>query len=158
MAPLIRRGVQVDAPVLKGLDAIVALGRARAECTDHWLCDSPVLVAEVEGPAVGYGVFDLGLFGQSNVAMLMIHEDYRGQKIGERILLMLEEFGDMPKFFVATSQSSHRMQRHLSRTGNRPGGCIHGLDPHDSQIVFVKDIGGGKNVYRAGVRTHGTVL
>jgi ribosomal protein S18 acetylase RimI-like enzyme len=149
MEPLIRRGTQADAPVLKDLDTIVPIDPARAECIDHWLRDDPVLVAEVEGRVVGYGVFDHGFFRQSNVAMLMIHEDYRGQKLGEHILRKLEQLGDTPKFFVTTNQSNHRMQRLLSRMGYRPGGYIHELDQGDPELVFVKDIGMAQQDARA---------
>ena len=108
MEALIRRGTQADATILKDLDTIVPIEPARAESIDHWLRDHPVLVAEIEGRVVGYGVFDHGFFGQSNVAMLMIHQDYRGQKLGEQLLRMLEKLGDTPKFYVTTNQSNHR--------------------------------------------------
>jgi ribosomal protein S18 acetylase RimI-like enzyme len=141
MGALIRRGIEADASALKDLDTIVPIDPARAECIDHWLREELVLVAEVQGRVVGYGVLDHGFFGQSNVAMLMIDEDYRGRKLGERILRKLEELGDTPKFFVTTNLSNHRMQRLLSRMGYRPGGYIHELDPGDPELVFVKDIG-----------------
>jgi ribosomal protein S18 acetylase RimI-like enzyme len=141
MEALIRRGTRADAAVLKDLDTIVPTDPARAESIDRWLRDDPVLVAEVGGRVVGYGVFDHGFFGQSSVAMLMIQEEYRGQKIGEHILRRLEVFGDTPKFYVTTNQSNHRMQRLLSRMGYRLGGYIHELDPGDPELVFVKDIG-----------------
>jgi ribosomal protein S18 acetylase RimI-like enzyme len=140
MEPLIRQGTQVDAPAMKGLDTVVPIDLARAESIDRWLGSGSVLVAEVNGRVVGYGVFDHGCFGQSNVAMLMIHQDYRGQKIGEHLLRKLEGLSDTPKFYVTTNQSNHRMQRLLSRMGYRPGGYIHELDPGDPELVFVKDI------------------
>lgn len=96
MEPLIRRGTQADAPVLKALDTMVPLDRARAESIDRWLRDDPVLVAEIDGRVIGYGVFDHGFFGQSNAAMLMIHEDHRGQRIGEHILRKIEALSDTP--------------------------------------------------------------
>jgi ribosomal protein S18 acetylase RimI-like enzyme len=140
MEPLIRRGTQADAPILKDLDTMVPIDPARGESIDQWLREDPVLVAEVDGRVVGYGVFDHGFFGQSNVAMLMIHREFRGRKLGEQLLRKLEELGDTPKFFVTTNQSNHRMQRLLSRMGYRPGGYIHELDPGDPELVFVKNI------------------
>jgi GNAT superfamily N-acetyltransferase len=141
MRPVIRLGSNADAPTLKELDTIVPIDPARAESIDRWLRDDTVLVAEVDGRVVGYGVFDHGFFGQSNVTMLMIHHDYRGRKIGEHILRKLEALGDTPKFYVTTNQSNHSMQKLLSRMGYRPGGYIHELDPGDPELVFVKDIG-----------------
>ena len=140
MEPLIRLAIQADAQSLKDLDAVVPHDSSRANAIDQWLRDDPVLVADIDGRAVGYGVFDHGFFGQSNVAMLMVHSDHRGRRIGERLLRKLEEFGDTPKFYVTTNQSNHRMQRLLCRLGYRPGGYIHELDPGDPELVFVKDI------------------
>jgi ribosomal protein S18 acetylase RimI-like enzyme len=144
MEPVIRRGTQADARILKDFDTMVPTDPARAESIDHWLGDTPVLVAELEGRVVGYGVVDHGFFGQSNVAMLMIHREYRGRKLGEQLLRWLEELADTPKLFVTTNQSNHRMQKLLSRMGYRPGGYIHELDPGDPELVFVKDIGMGR--------------
>lgn len=141
MEPLIRRGMPTDASALKDLDSMVPLDPTRAGSVDRWLRDDHILVAEVDGRAVGYGVFDHGFFEQSNVAMLMVHKEYRGRRIGEHLLRMLESLGDTPKFFVTTNQSNHRMQRLLSRMGYRAGGYIHELDPGDPELVFVKDAG-----------------
>ena len=90
MEPLIRRGMPTDASALKDLDSMVPLDPTRAGSVDRWLRDDHILVAEVDGRAVGYGVFDHGFFEQSNVAMLMVHKEYRGRRIGEHLLRMLE--------------------------------------------------------------------
>lgn len=137
---LIRVGERADASELKALDTAARIDPGRAASIDRWLRDDPVLVAEIGGRVVGYGVFDHGFFGQSNVAMLMIHEDFRGRRLGEVMLRRLEELGDTPKFYVTTNQSNHRMQRLLARMGYRPGGYIHELDPGDPELVFVKDV------------------
>jgi GNAT superfamily N-acetyltransferase len=139
MEPVVRQATEADAQDLKDLDTIVPVEPARAESIDRWLRDTPVLVAEVDGRVVGYGVFDHAFFGQSNIAMLMMHQDYRGRGIGEHILRKLEKLADTPKIYVTTNQSNHRMQRLLSRMGYRPGGYIHELDPGDPELVFVKD-------------------
>jgi ribosomal protein S18 acetylase RimI-like enzyme len=140
MQPRIRRGTPADAAALRGLDTTLPVDPARAVAIDRWLTNDHVVVADLDGRVVGYGVFDHGFFGQSNVSMLMVHRDYRGQRIGEHILRRLEALGDTPKFYVTTNQSNHRMQRLLSRMGYRPGGYIHELDPGDPELVFVKDI------------------
>lgn len=140
MEPVVRSATRAEAQALKDLDTLVPTDPARAACIDRWLRDDSVLVAEVDGQVVGYGVFDHGFFGQSTVAMLMIHPGFRGGGIGEHILRRLEALGDTPKFYVTTNQSNHRMQRLLSRMGYRPGGYIHELDPGDPELVFVKDL------------------
>jgi len=140
MEPVIRKATRADAQALKDLDTIVPHDPGRASAIDRWLRNDTVLVAEVDGEVAGYGVFNHGFFGQSNVDMLMIHPDWRGRRVGEHILAELEQLGDTPKFYVTTNQSNHRMQRLLSRMGYRPGGYIHELDPGDPELVFVKDI------------------
>ncbi len=137
---VLRRATQTDAPEIKTLDTRVPSDPSRAENIDRWLGEEVVIVADMNGTLLGYGVFDHGFFQQSNVAMLMIHPDHRGCGIGEQILRSLEEFGDTPKFYVTTNQSNHRMQRLLTRMGYRPGGYIHELDPGDPELVFVKEI------------------
>ena len=72
MDPVVRPATQADVQDLKDLDTMVPIDPDRAEAIDRWLRDTPVLVAEVDGQVVGYGVFDHGFFGQSNAAMLMV--------------------------------------------------------------------------------------
>ena len=67
MEPLIRRGTQADAPVLKDLDTIVPIDPARAESIDRWLRDDPVLVAEVEGRVVGTACLTMGSLGRATL-------------------------------------------------------------------------------------------
>lgn len=136
----IRPATLDDARNMKCLDHVVPHNPRRADAIDEWLRNDLVLVSEIDDRVVGYGVFNHAFFGQSNVAMLMIHQEYRGRRIGEHILRKLEEFCDTPKFYVTTNQSNHRMQRLLTRLGYRSGGYIHELDPGDPELVFVKDI------------------
>ena len=139
--PQLRKGSAADARALKALDTIVPIEPTRAEHIDAWLQEDEVIIAEIEGKVVGYGVFNHAFFRQGQVDMLMIHPDYRGRRIGEAILSALEELCDTPKFYVTTNMSNHRMQRLLSRMGYRPGGYIHELDPDDPELIFVKDNG-----------------
>ncbi len=136
----IRTAVIPDAHALKALDTIVPFDPSRAEYIDRWLKEDTVLAAEIEGKIVGYGVFNHAFFHQGQVDMLMIHADYRGQRIGEAILSALEKLCDTPKFYVTTNMSNHRMQRLLSRMEYRAAGYIHELDPDDPELIFVKDI------------------
>jgi len=140
MKLILRNATQADAIDMKTLDTCVPMDPSRSHAIDRWLKEDSVIVVEMEGKVLGYGVFNHGFFEQSSVAMLMIHPDHRGRAIGEQILRHLEGLGDTPKFYVTTNQSNHRMQRLLSRMGYRPGGYIHELDPGDPELVFVKDI------------------
>ena len=95
-------------------------------------------MAEINGQIVGYGVYNHAFFRQGNVDMLMIHPDYRGQRIGEHLLLELEKLCNTPKFWVTTNMSNHRMQRLVVRLGYEPAGYIHELDPGDPELIFCK--------------------
>lgn len=136
----VRRGQVADAEALKQLDTIVPVDPRRADSIDEWLRQDVVFVAEVANTAVGYGVFNHDFFHQGNVDMLMLHPDFRGQKIGEQLLEALEGVCDTPKFFVTTNLSNHRMQRLLSRRGFAACGFIDELDPGDPELVFVKKL------------------
>ena len=114
------------------------LDSSRAVYIDKWLEKDTVLIAEFNGKVVGYGVFNHAFFRQSQVDMLMVNENYRGQRIGEHLLLELEKLSDTPKFWVTTNLSNHRMQRLLTRLGYKPCGYIDELDPGDPEIIFVK--------------------
>lgn len=129
-----------DAAAIKALDTIVPIDVTRAEFIECWLRDDEVLVAELDGQIVGYGVFNHAFFHQGQVEMLMIHADFRGRRIGEYILKALEELCDTPKFYVTTNLSNTRMQKLLTRLEFRLGGYIHELDPGDPELVYVKDI------------------
>ena len=93
----LRKATKADARALKALDTIVPLNANRAEQIDEWLGRDEVLVAEINGQIVGYGVFNHAFFRQGNVDMLMLHPDYRGQKIGEQLLRELERLCDTLK-------------------------------------------------------------
>jgi GNAT superfamily N-acetyltransferase len=131
----------VDAPALKKLDSVIPVDPSRGDLIEHWLRNDQVMVAEIQGEAVGYGVFNRSFFHRPHVEMLMIHPDFRGRRIGEVILRGLEELCDGSRLYATTNQSNHRMQRLFQRLGYRPGGYIHELDRGDPELVFVKDIG-----------------
>ena len=134
----IRKATEADSDAIKALDTVVPLDEARAEHIDEWLECDDVLVAEIDGHIVGYGVFNHAFFRRGNVDMLMLHPDYRGQKIGEQLLRELENLCDTPKLWVTTNLSNHRMQRLLVRLGYKPAGYIHELDPGDPELIFFR--------------------
>jgi ribosomal protein S18 acetylase RimI-like enzyme len=138
----VRRGREADAEALKALDTLVPGDPSRGALIDEWLRHDIVFVAEVDGRAVGYGVFNHAFFRQGNVDMLMIHPDHRGRRIGEQLLRALEASCDTPKLFCTTNASNERMQRLLARTGFATCGFIDELDPGDPELVFVKVLKG----------------
>lgn len=134
----IRKALRLDSHALKDVDTVVPLDPKRAEHIDEWLEHDTVLVAEVDSRIVGYGVYNHTFFRQGTVEMLMLHPEHRGQKLGEHLLLALEELCDTPKLWVTTNMSNHRMQRLLSQLDYEPGGYIHSLDPGDPELIFFK--------------------
>lgn len=138
MTATIRPGVPADAPRLKALDTVVPNDPLRAEWIDRWLLHDTVVVAAAGDLVVGYGVLNHGFFHHNQVEMLMVHPEYRDQRIGEQLLTALEQEADSPKLFVTTNLSNHRMQRLLRRAGYGPCGYIDQLDPGDPELVFVK--------------------
>jgi GNAT superfamily N-acetyltransferase len=136
----VRIASSADAQALKDLDTVVPVDSTRAKHIDGWLADDQVLVAEVDGQVVGYGVFNHAFFRQGQADMLMIHADYRGQGIGERLLVALEGLCDTPKFWVTTNLSNHRMQQLVTKRGFKACGYIDELDPGDPEIVYVKHV------------------
>ena len=134
----IRKATETDASALKMVDTVVPLDGTRAKHIDEWLRHDEVLVAEINGQIVGYGVFNHAFFRQGNVDMLMIHPEHRGQKIGEHLLRELERLCDTSKLWVTTNMSNHRMQRLLARMDYKPAGYIHELDPGDPELIFFK--------------------
>ena len=138
MSISIRPATIEDADAIKALDTVVLLDPSRAVYIDEWLAKDTVLVAEFNNRVVGYGVFNHAFFRQSQVDMLMVDESYRGQRIGEHLLLELEKLSDTPKFWVTTNLSNHRMQRLLTRLSYKPCGYIDELDPGDPEMIFVK--------------------
>lgn len=130
-----------DAEALKALDTVVPTDPARALLIETWLREEAVVVAEVYGRAVGYGVLSHGFFRQSEAEMLMVAAEHRGRGIGGQLLAALERRCDTPKFFVTTNASNRSMQRLLLRAGYTVCGCIGELDPGDPEVVFVKKCG-----------------
>jgi ribosomal protein S18 acetylase RimI-like enzyme len=134
----IRLSAPADAQALKSVDSVVSVDPTRADFIEKWLREDTVVVAELAGGVVGYGVFNHGFFHQSQVDMLMVHPEYRGRRIGEHLLKAIEQRCDTPKLFVTTNLSNHRMQRLLLRMGYATCGYIAELDPGDPELVFVK--------------------
>ena len=143
MSISIRKATAEDAVAIKVVDTVVPYDSSRAAYIDEWLEQDIVLVAELNSKVVGYGVFNHAFFRQSQVDMLMVDTNYRGQRVGEFLLLELEKLCDTPKFWITTNLSNHRMQRLLTRLKYRPCGYIGELDPGDPEIVFVKDMPSG---------------
>jgi ribosomal protein S18 acetylase RimI-like enzyme len=138
----VRQGTAADAAALKTLDTVVPIDPRRAASIDDWLSRDVVLIAEVEGSVVGYGVFNHDFLHRGNVDMLMLHADWRRQRIGEQLLRALVNACDTPKLFCTTNVSNHHMQRLLSRLGFVACGFIDELDPGDPELVYVKKLGG----------------
>lgn len=138
MTATVRRGQTADAAALKALDTTVPVDSSRADAIDDWLAHDVVFVAEAESMPIGYAVFNHDFFHQGNVDMLMLHPDWRGQAIGERLLQALERVCDNPKLFCTTNLSNHRMQRLLTRCEFLACGFIDELDPGDPELVYVK--------------------
>lgn len=136
----IRKALKLDFQALKDLDTVVPLDSTRPEHIDEWLEHDVVLVAELDNKIVGYGVYNHTFFRQGSVELLMIHSDYRGQKIGEHLLLALEELCDTPRLWVTTNMSNHPMQRLLNRLDYEPGGYIHSLESGDPELIFFKQM------------------
>ena len=134
----IRKGVTKDARSIKSIDTIVPINSSRAELIDKWLKNDIVLVAELDNLIVGYGVINHEFFRQNQIDMLMISQEYRGKRIGENLLLSLEQYADTNKLFVTTNLSNHIMHKLLLRIGYKPCGYIDELDPGDPELVFVK--------------------
>ena len=142
MTATVRQGHPADAAALKALDTVVPVDPRRAVSIDEWLERDIVFVAEVDASVVGYAVFNHDFFRQGNVDMLMLHPDFRGLRVGERLLEALQEVCDTPKLFCTTNVSNHRMQRLLSRAGFVACGFIDELDPGDPELVYVKRLEG----------------
>jgi len=68
----VRLGKPSDAQALKNLDSVVPVDPARADFIERWLREDVVIVLELDGRVVGYGVFNHGFFYQGQVAMLMV--------------------------------------------------------------------------------------
>ena len=140
----VRPAVPSDAPALKALDTVVPLEPERAEHIDGWLQREEVLVAEISGQVVGYGVFNHSFFRQGTIEMLMVHPAHRGKGVGHLLLTSLEESCNTAKLWVTTNRSNHQMQRLLNRRGFQACGYIDGLDPDDPEIVYSKPMGGAE--------------
>jgi ADP-ribose pyrophosphatase YjhB (NUDIX family)/GNAT superfamily N-acetyltransferase len=123
---------------IKAIDTVVAINPSRPSMIDEWLTHDVIKVAIADGRIVGYGVFNHDFFHQSQLDMLMVAEDVRGLRIGERLLQEIERIADTPKFFVTTNQSNSPMQRLLVRNGYSECGRIEELDPGDPELVYFK--------------------
>jgi ribosomal protein S18 acetylase RimI-like enzyme len=140
MTVAIRRGTSADSVALKACDSIVPGDPQRAQLIDRWLEKDTVLVAELDGRVVGYGVFNHAFFHRGQVEMLMVDPAHRGRKIGEALLRELEALCDTEKFFVTTNLSNQAMQRLLARCKFKNCGFIDELDPGDPELVFFKAV------------------
>lgn len=134
----VRKANSTDAEALKAIDTVVLNDPTRARYIDVWLVEDDVLVADLNGEVVGYGVFNHAFFRQGQADMLMVHSAHRGKGVGEKLLLALESLCDTPKFWVTTNLSNHPMQRLLTRLSYKPCGYIDELDPGDPELIFVK--------------------
>lgn len=129
-----------DADAMKAVDTTIPHNPVRAEHIDLWLQKDRVLVAEVTGKVVGYGVFNHSFFHQSSVEILMVHPEHRGAGVGYLLLGSLEPFCDTPRLWITTNRSNQPMQELLASGGYHPSGYTDGLDPGDPEIIYSKRI------------------
>jgi len=137
----IRLAQSVDVDGLIALDTVAAHDPTRAECIRKWVEAGECYVAEVGERIAGYGVINCEFMHQGNVDMLMIHQGFRGQGIGRKLLRHLESLCTTEKLWVTTNLSNQRMQRLLASEGFTLSGFIDDLDEGDPELVFVKKLG-----------------
>jgi N-acetylglutamate synthase-like GNAT family acetyltransferase len=97
----IRQAHMQDMSAIRETDHIAQQDPERVNAIETWLQHDVVLVAEHDDMIVGYGVLSHAFFGREQIEMLMIHPNYRGKRVGERLLNALEKHCDRPKLYGA---------------------------------------------------------
>lgn len=136
LRPLIRPAHADDYASLIALDTAAANDPARAAEIADWLGQGHCFCGEIDGAIAGYGVVQRHFFGRPFLAMLMVHEDYRGQGVGTALIAYAVRLAAGEQLWTSTNQSNQRMRRLLEHLGFTPSGVIEGLDEGDPELVF----------------------
>ncbi len=136
----LRKASKADQEAITNCDSIAPKNQARVLQIKDWLEHDLVLLAELKTKVIGYGVLNHSFFRQATIEMLMIHPDYRGQAVGQELMIALEKQCHNEKLWVTTNLSNQPMQKLLSRLAYESGGYIHALDEDDPELIFYKKI------------------
>ena len=84
---------------------------------------------------MAYKFFDNGF-----VDMLHVDPDHRRCGVGSSILKHIESVCRTAKLFTSTNLSNLPMQGFLAHNGFHLCGTVHGLDPDDPELFYLKQI------------------
>lgn len=132
----IRLAKEDDLGALLNIDSVVRAESSRKEEIAGWIKKEECFVAEKNGKIVGYAALNYTFFRRGFVDMLMVGEEYRGQRIGESLLRYLSGVCRTDTLWTSTNFSNKPMQKLLERMGFKITGIIDNLDEGDPEMVF----------------------
>jgi ribosomal protein S18 acetylase RimI-like enzyme len=137
---LIRSALYKDFESISGFDHIAHSEPSRLKFINRVIRSGQCYVVEHEKIIVGYGVIEYSFYDYGFVSMLYIHDAYRRQGFGTKIMKYFENICQTEKLFTSTNQSNKPMQTLLTKIGYQPSGIIENLDEGDPELVYFKKI------------------
>lgn len=138
MSLLVRLAHVDDLAAIQSLDHTARSSAQRRCFITHAVEADVCFVAEASRQVIGYGVMEYKFFDNGFLEMLYVHPEHRRLGVGSSILKHIESACRTAKLFTSTNLSNLPMQALLIRAGFHLCGTVHGLDPGDPELFYLK--------------------
>ncbi len=140
MSLLVRLAHVGDLAVIQSLDHMARSCEQRRCFISHAVEANICFVAETSRQVIGYGVMEYKFFDNGFLEMLYVHSEHRRGGVGSSILKQIESACRTAKLFTSTNLSNLPMQALLIHEGFHLCGTVHGLDPGDPELFYLKQL------------------
>ena len=140
MSLLVRLAHVDDLAVIHSLDHIARSSEQRRCFISQAVQADTCYVAEASRQVIGYGVMGYKFFDNGFLEMLYVHSEHRRYGVGSSILKHMESLCRTAKLFTSTNLSNLPMQAFLIHEGFHLCGTVHGLDPGDPELFYLKQL------------------
>ncbi|GHA21086.1 hypothetical protein GCM10007989_15350 [Devosia pacifica] len=134
--PRIRPALDDDVPALIAIDTVARTDTGRRRQIEHWVGQAECLVADRGGTILGYAVIDYSFFERRFLAMLMVAEAARRQRVGRTLAKAAVAASGEQVLWTSCNVSNHPVQALFAAEGFFECGRIEGLDPGDPELIW----------------------
>ena len=134
-----------DAEPLIALDTYAQDHPERAVEIGRWIGSGACHIAILDGQVVGYVSVTRSFIGHPFVEMLMVARNARRHGVGTHLLEHARTVFPSEKLWVSTNKSNMPMRSLLTGAGFADCGVVHGLDPGDPELFFMREPLGPKD-------------
>jgi GNAT superfamily N-acetyltransferase len=93
-----------------------------------------------DAPLSGYAILEYSFFDQGFLSMLYVAQNARRTGVASALVNFAEQLCQRPKLFSSTNLSNAPMHALFARFQYTACGMVTGLDAHDPEVFYVKQL------------------